>query len=134
MAGNWLSFGLVLALASLIAVWNWWSEMYDVEGQTFWQVVAGVAGTVLVVGERIGWDVVLILGQYFAVAAVPVGFVYFWRVWKDIQNGKKVMEGWYGNSSADREAQVSGVDRDGAADYGGFEKAIETGVECQQEC
>ena len=55
MAGNWLSFGLVLALASLIAVWNWWSEMYDVEGQTFWQVVAGVAGTVLVVGaDRLG--------------------------------------------------------------------------------
>ena len=103
--------GLVLAFSVGIAVWVRYTDKYRLEGQTFWQVVVGVAGTIAVAGDVIGWEAVGTLIVYFSVAAVPVGVEYFWRVFADIREGQKVMEGWVdGNSGKGREARVQGGD------------------------
>ena len=83
MATPWLLIGLILAgelvFAVIVAVLTRIFSKH-LQGQTFGLVVLGVAGVVSISGFYISWSVVLFLAACFAVAAIPMGIEYFWRL------------------------------------------------------
>jgi len=84
MAEDWLLIGLILAgeligstaLAVLVRVFS----KRQIHGQTFWMVVVGVAGTVVVAGARIGWENVAFLAICFSLTGFVMGIEYFTRL------------------------------------------------------
>jgi len=80
----WLVVGLILAiefvfslvLAALVRLMS----RHQMVGQTYWMVVVGVAGVVVIAGPFIGWLNVAFLAVAFFVAGVPMGAEYFSRV------------------------------------------------------
>jgi len=83
MANDWQEIGFILALVIIFATGlAWVTRKFSnnkLEGQTYWLVVVGVAGVVLISGLRIGWEAVSFLLGCFAVSAVPMGVEFYGR-------------------------------------------------------
>ncbi len=81
---NWQVFGLVLAGELFFAMGLAWGvrvlSLTKLIGQTYWMVVVGVAGVVIISGPIIGLANVAILAACFTVAALPMGVEYFARL------------------------------------------------------
>jgi len=79
-----LKIGLILAgqalgaiaLAALVRV----ISRRKITGQTYWMVVCGVAGTVVISGPQIGWENVAFLAGCFALTGFIMGVEYFTRL------------------------------------------------------
>ena len=80
---NWPVIGLILAGELLFALGMAAAvrviSHYQFPGQTYWLVVVGVAGVVVIAGAFIGWGNVAFLAVAFGVAGVPMGVEYFHR-------------------------------------------------------
>jgi drug/metabolite transporter (DMT)-like permease len=80
----WLGLGLVLAgeliYALVMALLVRLFRRYSVPGQTYWMVVVGVAGVVLIASPLIGCTSFAILAACFAVAGLVMGVEYFMRL------------------------------------------------------
>ena len=93
---SWPEIGLILAgelifsvaLAALVRLMS----RHKLVGQTYWMVVVGVAGVVVISGPFIGWPTVGFLAVAFAVAAVPMGIEYFWRVLDEQRKANQARE------------------------------------------
>ncbi len=59
------------------------------EGQTYWLVVAGVAGTVLIATPLLGWRVVAVLAVCFGITGLPMGVEYFGRVLSEVRAARE---------------------------------------------
>ena len=81
---DWTVFSLVLAgellFALLVAYITRLVASHKLTGQTYWLVVVGVGGVVVISGPVIGWQAVIILGACFSVAGLPMGVEYFGRL------------------------------------------------------
>lgn len=96
MEGNfsfWLVFGLVLAgelifslvLALLVRLFS----RYKVPGQTYWMVVLGVVGVVLIASPLIGAKATANLAACFATSGLVMGVEYFMRVLEEHAEAEK---------------------------------------------
>lgn len=97
MAINWLLLGLVLAGQLLFAIGmaflvRWMSEK-GMHGQTFWMVVLGFAGVLVIASPLIDWLDFVILAACLVVAGFPMGVEYYSRISKENQNARQTLEG-----------------------------------------
>ncbi len=80
---NWLLIGLILAgeliFAIGLAVVVRLISRYRYPGQTYWMVVVGVAGVVVIAAPLIGGLNLAILAACFTIAGLPMGVEYFAR-------------------------------------------------------
>lgn len=96
MATSWLVIGWILAgelfFALIVAVLTRIFAKH-LPGQIFGLVVLGVSGVVTIAGFQIGWNAVWFLLLCFAVAAIPMGVEYFWRLIAEELKAKNEFEG-----------------------------------------
>jgi hypothetical protein len=95
-AADWQIIGLILAgellfsLAMAAATRHISNIKYP--GQTYWLVVVGVAGVVVIAGAFIGWGNVGFLAACFAVAGLPMGIEYFQRELREHKTAQDIRE------------------------------------------
>lgn len=91
-----LKIGLILAgealgaiaLAALVRL----ISTHKIHGQTYWMVVVGVAGTVVIAGPQIGWENVGFLAACFAVSGLIMGVEYFTRLTAEHKAAQAIQE------------------------------------------
>jgi mannose/fructose/N-acetylgalactosamine-specific phosphotransferase system component IIC len=97
VSANWPLIGLTLALELLgaigLAMLVRFFAKRKLHGQTYWMVVAGVAGTLAFSAPVVGcWPVAFIL-MCFAVTGFVMGVEYFWRISDEAKKAQDVLDG-----------------------------------------
>lgn len=98
MAINWVVFGMSLGalffISMLYAVFIRWTSRKQVEGQTAWAVVVGVAFTLVTMVPTFGIQIVSLIFVFFAVSGVPMIVEYVARIHaekrRDIESAKEL--------------------------------------------
>jgi hypothetical protein len=92
----WLTIGLIMAgeliFSVALAVLVRMIANLKLVGQTYWMVVAGVAGTLVIAGAQIGFENVAFLAACFGLTGLVMGVEYFTRLAKEHKDAQRARE------------------------------------------